>query len=220
MRLTKKQSKLLAVGILAVFFLVVFSLVQSKKLPSKSTPSIPTPTYPSGAPTPIVNLDPEKKSQFSLTDFNRSEVKDGVKVWEIKASLGEYFPGQSALRLTNSVLWLYSTKAPTSTTQQVTEIHADSAVVTITGTTLDAAELTGHIKILYGDNLTMTTERAIFDKQTSTVVAPEHVTISGTGYSIEGEGLTLHTETRNAVLSKNVRTLLNQKEMRRAKNNE
>jgi hypothetical protein len=103
MRINKKQSRLIAFAAMAIFFLVGISFLNNssnqKKLMIKS---VSQEQAEDPASSEKASLDPDIESEIvpepevsgaekqssaaiELQNFERSEIKDGKKVWEIKA---------------------------------------------------------------------------------------------------------------------------------------
>ncbi len=205
MYLTKRQSLVIALGILGIFFVVVYQLVRGSQGEGRS----PTPTKHTSEPspqnaTPLPQATPDELGvpQFSLKDFQRSEERDGRKAWEIHAALGEYFPAKQLLRLTHSTLWLYRK------TGETVKLTSDRALVRMQGTSLSSANVQGSVTVIFDDKVTARTEEATYDQQANLLLAPGHVTITGELFDIDGDDLTLHTDSKEALLKKNVKTVI------------
>jgi len=204
---TKQQSRVVAVGILGLFFLVVFLLLRSPRIADGRTTNFSTSS--SGVKTD------EPRSQFSLKNFSRSEVKNGKKIWEVKAALGEYFSGSNSIKLTEAVLWLYpkengaaKNELTTSLGNGAVVLSAKEATLSLQGTELVNATVSGNVKIVYNEKVTLTTETASYDKTNDLVTAHGEVTITGEAFNVTGELLEAHVSTRDIKLNKNVKTVL------------
>ena len=214
MRITKSQSRFLAVGILVVFFIVVVTLVKSNTSSHTRTVSLTTTTVRQTTTVPPQEAQPAVQPsgsnnsvapQFSLKSFHRSEIKDGRKVWEIKADSGELVQGTNVVKLINSDLWLYRKSG------EVVTLKSDQAFITLVGASLDHAQAIGAVKINYNQQATLETEKANYDQKTNMVDVPGPVHIFGDQFDLTGDKMTMNVETKEVFISPNVKTLLKPK---------
>ena len=195
MRLNRKSSLLLAFVTIALFFAIAHFTAPTSSV-STVRPK-PTPTEINGNGT---STEPEEASQFELTHFQRSETRNGRKVWEVTADNGKYFPKLEMTRLKN--VKLISTKSEDSTFT----VSAVSADVRLKGTSLSTAELNTDVVATIKDEVTVETESATYDYEKGLVTAPGFVKITGPFYTSQGDSMVVETEEEIITLEGNVRT--------------
>lgn len=200
MRLSKQQSIIIGVAIIGVFFAIgVTSLSKKGGSPSidiKRSPAVAT-AISTAAPEAV-----DMSSRFTLQDFHRSEVRDGRKLWEVKAARGRFFPETNSTHLENADLWLFKDEDST------VFIHADEAVIFLEGVGMKRAEATKAVKIIFNDKVTIETEEAIYDKGSETITAPGKVHISSDSLDVTGEGLHGDVNTKAFRLEQNVESIV------------
>jgi LPS export ABC transporter protein LptC len=151
------------------------------------------------------------RSRVVLQDFQRSETKDGKKLWEMSAQRGEFFPDDNVVNLFNAVLHIFRDNEDTVT------LRAPEAVVSLKGTSLLQAKGMGGVIITQGDSLTMETQEAIYDKQQEKVTSEEEVTFKGKASTTVGVGLEADMKSQVFLLKENVRSVFLQHEGSTAK---
>lgn len=196
MRLTKIQSRVLAVGVLALFFGVsVVVTTQSKK---DKNVEVNTDLFPKNEPTP--------DSKFVLKEFSRSETRDGKKLWEVKAKSGQYYPESNTAKLEEATLWMFRDEGGP------VELKAGHAKLYLKGVSLASAQVEGNVVINYPDKkVTLETDAAEFNQEKNSVSALGKVTIHGELLDIVGEGLSADLNTREFHLERDVKTVVKPK---------
>jgi LPS export ABC transporter protein LptC len=195
MYITKKQSRVITLVILAAFFAVVCILLVVKKSPTQQQDVAEN--APAATPTPS-----GASSLFTLTDFKRSEVKNGKKMWEIVAQSGQFFPSTGEFHLITPNLTTYQKDGGSVT------LLAEKARITLEGTTLNRAILEGNVRIEQSGKYTIATERADYDRALEQVYIPGLVTVKGAFGTTTGREVTIDTKTKNAVFRKDVHTVI------------
>ena len=198
MRLNRKSSL-----VLAFLTIVLFFTIAHVTAPKKSSVADRISTKNAPLPESDPAATPEEKSQFELTHFQRSETRNGRKVWEVTADNGKYFPQLEITRLAN--VKVVSTRTEDSTFV----VSAESADVKLTGTSLASADLKTDVVAVINDEVTVKTEEALYDYKNGSVVAPTHVQIAGPFYTSEGDSMEVDTEEETITLTGNVRTVIN-----------
>lgn len=216
MRITQKQSKLLALLVLVVFFVVSWILSnsdQSSSNKSAKTSSLKTEElreheqsqateqFNGQADSAPENLE-DKDPKFVLHKFHRSESKQGKKLWEVKARSGEYIPEKNAANVNDAVLWFYRDSG------EVITLKATKAILEMTGSTLDHADLSEGVQLVYDNRVTLETQSAIFDKETETVTSSERVHITSDLIKINGTELQADLKTEEFTLLKDVDSVI------------
>jgi LPS export ABC transporter protein LptC len=210
MYLSKRQSRLVALGTLAAFF-VGGSVYIGFSRPGSAPSITPDTVTDSGGPATPSALGSPSGSNFVLNNFHRSEMKDGKKIWEVTATRGQYFPETNTAQLDEPSLLFYRS------TGEVVELRAAQALLTLSGTTLNRAEISGAVRVVYGAKTTMTTEFALYDRASDTVTAPGEVTISSAELDIVGRELTAQIESQVFTLAKDVSSTVKRSALRREK---
>jgi LPS export ABC transporter protein LptC len=235
MRLTRPQSIFISVGVLLLFFGGASVLVQRSRRPtfkpidtpglSLESPLVPpalslvpagstplpsrsgTPTIDGGtsatqpgADSPVGSLP--GSSPFTLNQFQRSEMKDGRKIWEVKAAQGQYFPLESKAMVKNAELFVYSKNG-----DQVT-LWAEAGTLYLNGPSLDRAEVQGRVRVVRNDEVTITTEAALYDKAKNLVEIPGFVRIESAQFEISGSAMSVDLESSVVRLAKDVESVV------------
>lgn len=199
MRLTRKSSIILALAIIGIFFGIAHLTAP------RSTPILPPEPETPVLDTAIVektNSQDTAPSQFELTNFQRSESKNGKKIWEVTADNGKYFPEQEMTRLRNvKVLSLRSEDSRFT-------VSADMADVKLQGTSLASADLQDNVVATINDEVTVQTQIAFYDYEKGLVEAPGFVSITGPFYSTVGDRMSAQTDEEILTLEGNVRTII------------
>jgi LPS export ABC transporter protein LptC len=199
MRLTRKSSIILAFVIIGFFFGVAHLTAP------RSTPILPSePETPAQNSSTAHTTNPQDDlpSQFELTNFQRSESKNGKKIWEVTADNGKYFPEQEMTRLRNvKVLSLRSEDSRFT-------VSADSADVKLHGPSLTSADLQENVVATINDEVTIKTKIAFYDYEKNLVEAPGFVSITGPFYSSVGDRMSARTDEEIITLEGNVRTII------------
>ncbi|MBX7137805.1 MAG: LPS export ABC transporter periplasmic protein LptC [Oligoflexia bacterium] len=197
MHLTKGQSRALAGAILG-FFVLIFLFFTPRQEGLKPIATLP-------ASTPAPDSGNAGAPSIVLRDFQRSESRDGKKLWEVKAEGGLYYPASSSAELTKAHLWFYRERDNTVL------LDADQAVLFLEGAALKKAELRGNIKVEYNSKAELHTASASYDKELDQVTAPGQVQITSELLDITGESLTADLKTQQIILRKNVRSVIRAK---------
>lgn len=208
MRISKKQSMAAGVGIIILFFIIgSFSLRGGGAGPDDdASGSGASSTAAHGARAGAASPAPlDLASRFTLQDFHRSEIRDGKKVWEVKARRGQYFPETNSAALEEADLWLFKDAG------EQTALHAAHARLVLSGAALAKAELSDAVTIDYNGKVTIQTDQATYDKSAETVHAPGKVRIESGGLEITGESLQGNITTREFHLERNVESVIKPK---------
>lgn len=192
MNITRSQSILLAVVGLAVFFAIgiVFSL-RSPKGVVQSAKEVK------------FAVDPENGANIRLNDFQRSETKDGKKVWEVKGRVGEYFPEHNLVKIGGADLWLYRKDG------EVIHLVAEEATVELEGNSLRSADLRKNVLVdIQSRGATIETDHAIYSKTDDIVRAPGPVKFHNEMMDLSGISLIAHVSARELTLEQHVESVI------------
>lgn len=203
MHLTKSYSVILAVASIALFFGV--ATLWFRQRTSLPTVSIDESTHrlvesashdaPSTSIAPVV----------ALNEFHRSEVKNGRKLWEVKASRGEYNPETANIRLSEATVWIFRKDG------EMIELQADTAGLHLDGQSLSHVELEGRVKVVRNNEVTVETDRATFERQSNLVRAPGRVELTSETLQVSGVGLEANVETKEIKLLSHVTSVVKPK---------
>ena len=205
LHLSRQQSRVMAASAIFIFFalgIIFLKANQTTHAPPKLSDPANTGQDSSYSPSSDSSPSPQAgaSSAFTLNDFERSETKDGKKVWEVKAKHGHYMPQQNQAIVEDAVLWMYRSE------NQTIRLETKHANLILNGQKLVMAEAYGGVKVIQNDEVTLETERATYDQTKGSLSAPGHVTITSALYTVIGDGLEGNTDSRDFRLLKNVQT--------------
>lgn len=198
LHLSRRQSRITAASAIVVFFALGGAFLKA----NQTTQTLPKPTDHSipGQNSDQTSSQGDISSAFSLNDFERSETKDGRKVWEVKAKHGHYMPQQNQVIVDDAILWMYRSE------NQTFRLETKHAILVLDGQKLVQAEAYDGVKIIQNDEVTLTTEKATYNQTNGAISAPGHVVITSASYTVLGDGLEGNTITSDFRLLKNVQT--------------
>ncbi len=173
--MSRKQSMLLGLGLLALFFIVSAVIIAAKNSATISLGSVAN------------TLETDQNTQgglgFTLDNFHRSLIRDGKKIWEIRGTSGNYQVKANSATIINPDLTI---NRPTGESATIT---AKKATLTLEGTQLKNADLTGDVLVRYQSQTTLSTSRAIFDYEADQITIPNEFTIKNPLFSIKARTL-------------------------------
>lgn len=215
MYISKKQSIAFAIGGIALFFLIGILSIKSRTAPVKSTSNeLPSKVNDEASetvtsPVETVEPTPEPKptapddSRIKLFDFERSQTKNGKKVWEVKAKQGKYFPETNSAVIEDGIFFMYEEDG------SVTQIVAGHAELYLSEASLSKAELSQGVIVNFDKReLKLTTNEATYETESGRVVAEGYVEIETPRMKITGEGLEAFIKEEEFSLAKKVTSLL------------
>jgi LPS export ABC transporter protein LptC len=189
--LTRKQSLIAALSILAIFFIAVFVFKPSSKI--NSTKKAITESIVSG-------------TEFTLDKFVREEIKDGKKLWQIKADKGKYNPLSGRTELLSTEMLLNKKDGG------LLELRADKAELLLEGTSgLKKATFSGNVVIVQNKTTTIETEAASYDKLSGLVTSDQPVKIIGDKMILEGVGMEVEVESKEVKILTQTKTIIEPK---------
>ncbi len=194
-RISKRQSWIIASGAFFLFGLTALLLLQSRK---GIAIRIATPTT-SGTVTVGGTV---MKPQIVMSEFHRVESKAGRTLWEVKAKKGAYDPSAKIATLEEATVWLFRKNG------ESIKIEAPRATITLDGATLTQAHITGGARLQLSSNLVATSEEAILDRANNTLKIPGKVSIERDRIFLTGRGLDVDIESQVFKLARNVETVI------------
>lgn len=182
--LSRKKSMVLGLGLLGAFFLtsgIVIYVHNSARIPPSSS-SLNREAI-EGAQGLSISQKPGSAVGFVLNDFHRSAVKDGKIVWEVFGKKGRYDAGQNRAEIDEPRLNVNRENGDTI------NLTAKRGELILTGTELLKADLFDDVVIIHKGETTITTDHAIYIKETETVEMPNYVKVENPLFSIFGKRL-------------------------------
>lgn len=146
------------------------------------------------------------ESGITLKSFKRTEVKNGQKLWELEAVKGKHIPESNQTFLDNPFLTIFDE------TGKETKVKALSATLHHADEGINMAELMKSVELISDDGTVLQTEYAKFFAASNTMEAPEEVTITNEKMKITGKELTANLTTKDFILNKDVKSIINPKE--------
>lgn len=142
-------------------------------------------------------------SRVLMGNFQRSETKNGKKIWEVQAKSGEYFPEQNTAVVKDAIVWFYRN------TGETVRLTANEASLHLSGPSLDSCDLSGDVKLFLEEkSISLKTASASYSKETNTVRAPGQVEIHGDFLDLSGSSLIANLGTNSFTLEKNVKSIV------------
>lgn len=186
MRITRSQSIYISIALI-----VAFGMFSGLAIYLSRSSKVAGPTL-----AQLQHLLPEAK--VAMEKFQRSEVKDGKKVWEIEAQRGEYSPASGEAVLVKTNLTLYRP------VNEVINIQSDNAALKLEGTQLKVANLSGNVVIVRNNALKIQTEQAIYDKDANLVTGSQKVVVSQESNSVAADSFEAKLNTSEVLLKGHV----------------
>jgi LPS export ABC transporter protein LptC len=124
-------------------------------------------------------------SVLSARNFHWTQMKGAQKQWELVAERANFSDDRKSLRLVDADLSMVSEDG------KLVTMHAPVADLKMIGNHVNRADLSGGLKVHYGDAI-ITTQQAAFIPDADELTVPGLVTIESVGLKITGVGLTAH----------------------------
>lgn len=173
LHITRQQSFLIAAALIGIFIVIGVYLLQSKPSSNEVAHPIETDSDP----------DSSTKNVITLSSFQRSEIKDGKKVWDITAEKGRHIGEDSQSFLDSPFLTIYNDDGSTTT------VKSESATLFHSKDGLEKADLFDKVHVVVNKSLTLDTDKATFFVKNNLVQAPGFVDIKSDGITIKGNQL-------------------------------
>ena len=195
MIISRTQSRALAVAVLVAFVAISLLLIRFSRqsIPGRLALDLPS-----------ISIE-ERTSNVVLGKFHRSEMKHGKKAWEISADKGKYITEKNEIVVSIATLTLYRDDGSSTT------LKADEATLALSGADIKSAHAVGNVVVSRDDEVTLTTSDATYDKENNLVIATGPVSIRSETFDTDGEDLTIHLDTEEVLLAKNVHSVIRQK---------
>lgn len=141
--------------------------------------------------------DAPRHVAIHLQDFHRTDIKDAVKRWEVKAADAAHYMNEGITRVHKASVVIYRTDG------SVVVLDAANARIVSSKGSVSRVELEGDIKVTLNNEIAITTNVASFEESLGKVVTPSKVLLEGPGYSIDGVGLELEIDTNIVTIKDN-----------------
>ena len=137
-----------------------------------------------------------------LTDFHRSEIKDGKLLWEVKAKRGLYSTKTGIATVEHAKVWIFRKNG------DVFKLQAQDAKLKINVSGLTQVEAYNGVQFEINDELVAQSEQAFIDRTKSTVFCPGAVVIKTARILIKGEEMTARLDSEEFHLAQSVDTTI------------
>ena len=138
-------------------------------------------------------------------NFNWTQMRGDRSQWVLKASDASYSNNKTSIVLVKPQLSMIVQDG------KHLSLSAWRAVLTVNGNHISKAQMSGGLKVDYGD-FVLITEAATFLPDSDELVASGAVKINGPGLDVAGVGLSGHPKAQRFQLLKQVKTLIDQKQ--------
>jgi len=138
-------------------------------------------------------------ANVSLNSFDYCDVREGNARWILRAAGARYFDDkqETVLSQVNAVFYLRDGgKVELQGDQGI--FHNDS----------NNMEVSGHVRVRYGDDYTLVTDRLLYDRDKELIHTAAPVFLEGRGITLKGQGMRLEIATRTVRILKNIDTTL------------
>lgn len=200
--LNRNQSIALAstiIGGLLVAAVAVVKIRSHRGEVSARTTANPAATAPAATGTNLPG------AQFMLENFHRSETKDGRTSWEVTAKRGQYFPLSQHADVVEAQVSLFQKDG------KRVAITAPKARLSLSGTSLVGADITGGVVVVVDDKTTIRTDHATYDKIKDTIHTDAPVEIENEMLSVAGNSIDVDMVNQIVVIDGGVQTVIKAK---------
>ena len=137
-----------------------------------------------------------------IQNFRRIKMDGARKAWEVAAREAQYLETDQQIVVSEPEVSLYlkSEEAPIS-------LRGRGGKIFLSGREIDRVELDGAIEVRFRD-YRVVTDRAVYERESDTVVSPGAVRVTGTGIALNGTGMTLEVEGQRVRVEGRVETVL------------
>ena len=157
------------------------------------------------APAAQENEKPNLSAPITMNRFERHEIRDGKKLWEITAEKGRYLPQANSAELEQSKLLFYRKD------NSVIQLTSSNARIIFAGTELKRAEVSGGVELIYNEKVKITSENAVYDKIEDKISVPGEVVIVSENVDLSGKELTAYVSRHEVFLARDVSTVIKPK---------
>ena len=197
-QLSPKQLKQILLGIMGAFLLLMF-LVAVFRSAGRGSLLETGGSLVSSVRDEIKDVV-SSSSELHLQDFKRTQVKEGKLSWHIEAEDARYFASEDLAQLNHANIKVYREGGSS------VDITSDAGTLYMNNQKLRNTELEGNVVFVLDGSINMFTDRATFEADKNTVLAPGKVVINGTGFWVEGHDMEFNIKTREILFSHKVKS--------------
>ncbi|MCC6932554.1 MAG: LPS export ABC transporter periplasmic protein LptC [Deltaproteobacteria bacterium] len=149
------------------------------------------------------SADAVDNSRLQLQGLYRAEIKDGRKLWQLRAQDAQHFVAENLTQVNNSDFTIYRKgQGPVEITSKAAKLISD-------GETLGKVDLEGDVRVKLDADTEIITSLAFYYSGKNKIVSPGQFTLQGKGYQIEGIGVEVDLEPQVINVLKNTRSTFN-----------
>jgi LPS export ABC transporter protein LptC len=148
---------------------------------------------------PVIDVLPNVSQR--IQNFHRVKVDNGRKVWEVSAREAQYLETEQMVVVEEPVVDVFLQDG-----RQV-GLRGASGKLFLDGKELERVELQGEIAVMLGE-YEMRTSEARYEADRGVIVAPGRVTITGSGFQLQGERMEVNVADQRLLLADSVQTTL------------
>jgi LPS export ABC transporter protein LptC len=137
-----------------------------------------------------------------IQNFRRVKMEGDRKAWEVAAREAQYFQDDQQVKVDGPEVSLFM-----KGDQGVVSVRGEQGKLFLNGRDMDRAELHGAIEVRFKEYV-VKTDRAVYERASDTVVAPEAVSITGNGLAVTSKRMTVEMEAQRLHLEGAVETVL------------
>lgn len=186
--------------ILAIFVISLVSVATTRSFSRQSLFEV------AGVVQSGVDIEPllsavKESTALRMQEFKRVEIRDGKKVWEVKAKEAQYYTTEQLAHVNDAEVYIYRDNGST------VHFKSNAGKLYLSGETLIKAEFEGDIIVVIDNTTTLATNFAVYDALQNKLTAPGDVSISGDGFVIEGNEMDYLLNSQQFSLSHRVRSV-------------
>jgi LPS export ABC transporter protein LptC len=216
MRITKTQSRYFALAAIAIFFIVAGIFLSRSGGESSLALKTENKVKEEIIDTPKASLDVKDKnleekdepkqdenSLVEMDNFERSQIRDGKVVWEIKAKRSVYNPELKITEIFDAVLNVYDDP------ERPVNLKAKSAKIQLSEGKPAFVEFNDTVNVKFGEEMFVDCNQAIYNILTGEIDARESVNVRGELFNITGERLLANLKTKKFEFVEHTKSILN-----------
>jgi LPS export ABC transporter protein LptC len=198
--ISRRNSLVLGVGIIALFFASGILMLLNSNSEVAEKEAIKNKAQPVEE-----HEKPNLSAPVTMSRFERHEIKDGKKLWEVTAEKGRYLPLANSAELEQSKLVFFRKD------DSVIKLTSNNAKIIFSGTELKRAEVSGGVELIYNEKVKITSNTAVYDKTEDKIVVPGEVNIESENVDLSGKDLTAYVSKHEVFLASDVSTMIKPK---------
>ncbi len=142
-----------------------------------------------------------------IENFRRVKMEGDRKAWEVAAREAQYLEDDQQIVVDDPQVSLYLKGE-----EGEVSLRGRDGTIFLSGREIDRVELDGGIEVRFGD-YRVTTDRAVYEQASDTVVSPGAVRVTARGLELSGERMTVEVETQRVRVDGRVETVLQRDQM-------